>query len=441
MAAIEVIRDRLERSAHLDVKKQIVELCSIRDQLDCLIGTLATQLADSGGLGDTRFTNPASWLAAESNRAKGSVTRTVRRARLIDRFAGIAEGVEDHTLTTDHLDMLARMVPARRTVHRAEMFDAHHHALVQLAREHDYDDWIKLCRAWVLLCDDADPHAKAPEDKDLGIDFTDHLDGTTSIGGLILTTDALVFKEALYRIADQLRESERQEAGSDSSEGERADPDVDADGDQLDYTISEYTLRPVLRRGHRYFMARAISHLAERALVVPEAGKTPEPLLVVLMDSATFTAEKDRWALGGLPGGPDPVFRPGYTCQTLDGDPIGPEQAFRIALDHRIARCVIHSPSRRVDLGRTQRLFTGAARDAVIWRDRHCQAPGCRRPARWCAVDHRTEWQDGGHTDSENGELLCPLHHRAKTEARERERRRQRDLAEYRRARELAEPF
>lgn len=227
-----------------------------------------------------------------------------------------------------------------------------------------------------------------------------------------MTTDALVFKEALYRIADQLRESERQESGSGSSNDERADLDVDADGDQLDYTISEYTLRPVLRRGYRYFMARAISHLAERALVVPEAGKTP-----------------------------DPVFRPGYTCQTLDGDPIGPEQAFRIALDHRIARCVIHSPSRRVDLGRTQRLFTGGARDAVIWRDRHCQAPGCRKPARWCAVDHRTDWQDGGHTDSENGELLCPLHHRAKTEARARERRRQRDLAEYRRARELAEPF
>lgn len=411
MADVDELLDRMEASKHLDTRKQVIELCSIRDQLDGLIGRLAVQLADTGGLGETRFTNPASWLAAESNRSKTSTTRLVRHTRLVSRYTGLAEGVQDDTLTSDHLEVLVKMVPARRSSYRAAMFDAHHRQLVQLARDHDFRDWARLCRAWIQLCDDADPDATAPEDKDLGIDFRDNLDGTTSIAGLVLTTDALVLEEALLRLADQMRQQEPTDDGSDS-----VDPETDADGDQVDYSISEYTLRPVVRRGVRYHMARAVARMAERALVAPVDGKTPEPLLVVLMDWETFTEAKDRWADAEPPGRPDAVFRPGYTCQTLDGDAIAPEHAFRLALDHRIARCVLDSPSRRVDLGRTQRLFTGAARDAIRWRDRHCQAPGCRRPARWCDIDHIVEWQHGGSTTPTNGQLLCPQHHRAKSD-------------------------
>lgn len=235
MAGVDELLDRMEASKHLDTRKQVIELCSIRDQLNGLIGRLAVQLADTGGLGETRFTNPASWLAAESNRSKTSTTRIVRHTRLVNRYNGLAEGVEDDTLTGDHLDVLVKMVPARRSSYRAAMFDAHHRQLVQLARDHDFRDWARLCRAW-------------------------------------------------------------------------------------------------------------------------------------------------------------------------------------LALDHRIARCVLDSPSRRVDLGRTQRLFTGAARDAIRWRDRHCQAPGCRRPARWCDIDHIVEWQHGGSTTPTNGQLLCAQHHRAKSD-------------------------
>lgn len=447
MADVDGIRDRLDRSKLLDAGKQIAELCSIRDQLDSLIGRLTIEYADTGGLGETRYANPASWLAAESNRAKRSTTRWVRHARLIHRFDGIAEGVEDDTLTTDHLDMLVRMIPVRRTMYRAEMFREHHRQLVQLAREHDYEDWVRLCRAWIQMCDDADPHATAPEDKDLVIDFHDNLDGTTSIAGLVLTTDAIVLKEALMRLADQLSEQHRREECSDRSDPDAdagagaVDPDDDADGDQVDFSISEFTLRPVLRRGIRYFMARAVAHLAERGLVAPVDGKTPEPLLVVLMDFETFSAEKDRWASGEPAGGPSPVFRPGFLCQTLDGDPIGLEQAFRVALDHRVARCVIDSPSRRVDLGRSQRMFAGAAREAVLWRDRHCQHPGCRKPARWCDIDHVSEWQDGGHTHPGNGQLLCDLHHRQKTEAEAQQRRHRQRVDAHRRELVEAEPF
>ncbi|MGI8517057.1 MAG: HNH endonuclease signature motif containing protein [Acidimicrobiia bacterium] len=38
----------------------------------------------------------------------------------------------------------------------------------------------------------------------------------------------------------------------------------------------------------------------------------------------------------------------------------------------------------------------------------------CRRPAKWCDVDHIVSWLDGGPTSLDNLQLLCRFHHRLK---------------------------
>jgi hypothetical protein len=48
----------------------------------------------------------------------------------------------------------------------------------------------------------------------------------------------------------------------------------------------------------------------------------------------------------------------------------------------------------------------------VVARDRHCQAPGCEIPARWCQVHHVHHWRDGGQTTRTNLVLICHKHHR-----------------------------
>ena len=65
-----------------------------------------------------------------------------------------------------------------------------------------------------------------------------------------------------------------------------------------------------------------------------------------------------------------------------------------------------------LDLGRTSRGTTPALRRAIDLRDRHCVAPGCRIPAKWCHVHHLIPWHLGGRTDLTNLVLLCPAHHR-----------------------------
>jgi hypothetical protein len=53
-------------------------------------------------------------------------------------------------------------------------------------------------------------------------------------------------------------------------------------------------------------------------------------------------------------------------------------------------------------------------RHLVEIRQRTCAAPGCRRPARRCDIDHTTPFDQGGPTCECNGAPLCRRHHRCK---------------------------
>ncbi|WP_131788088.1 HNH endonuclease signature motif containing protein [Protofrankia symbiont of Coriaria ruscifolia] len=47
-------------------------------------------------------------------------------------------------------------------------------------------------------------------------------------------------------------------------------------------------------------------------------------------------------------------------------------------------------------------------------RDRTCRFPGCRKPARFCDLNHVRPYTDGGPTTAGNLLALCRRHHRAK---------------------------
>ena len=64
-------------------------------------------------------------------------------------------------------------------------------------------------------------------------------------------------------------------------------------------------------------------------------------------------------------------------------------------------------------VGRELRTAPPRLRRALEARDRHCQAPGCRRHPRRCNAHHVRHWQDGGDTTIANCLLLCERHHRA----------------------------
>jgi hypothetical protein len=88
------------------------------------------------------------------------------------------------------------------------------------------------------------------------------------------------------------------------------------------------------------------------------------------------------------------------------------EATRRIACDANIVPALLDGASVPIDIGRTRRTYTGAARTAILLRDQGCAFPGCDRPPRFTDIHHIIYWSEGGRTDRDNGVALCRHHHR-----------------------------
>jgi len=90
--------------------------------------------------------------------------------------------------------------------------------------------------------------------------------------------------------------------------------------------------------------------------------------------------------------------------------PVSSKTVERWGCDCSITR-VLMKDSVVIDVGRAERVIKGPKRRALIARDRHCQWPGCERPASWCDGHHIVHWINGGGLELQNMVLLCQRHH------------------------------
>lgn len=100
----------------------------------------------------------------------------------------------------------------------------------------------------------------------------------------------------------------------------------------------------------------------------------------------------------------------GYAV-TEGGRSIDAGTARRLACSAEVIPAVLGSAGAPMDVGRTERTFTGALRAAIVLRDMKCTFPGCDRPPGWCEAHHVIPWWAGGVTAKSNGVLLCSRHH------------------------------
>ena len=107
---------------------------------------------------------------------------------------------------------------------------------------------------------------------------------------------------------------------------------------------------------------------------------------------------------------------PGARCDTIDGIAVSPSTAMSAALAGRVRAVVMDRRGVVVALGRRQRLFTGAVRDAARLQGLHCVWPGCASP--FSEIDHLVGWSHGGETDPHNAAALCGYHNRWKFDHR-----------------------
>jgi hypothetical protein len=133
---------------------------------------------------------------------------------------------------------------------------------------------------------------------------------------------------------------------------------------------------------------RALQDLVERAQAAQDGHALPG------------TAPRlTREAVAGVP-------------QFEDGTPVPRALLDKLACDGELNRYLFGPHSEVLDVGRAQRTFTNARRDAIIARDRHCQYPGCHAPPDISECHHVKHWsRDHGPTSVANGIMLCWHHH------------------------------
>ncbi len=166
-----------------------------------------------------------------------------------------------------------------------------------------------------------------------------------------------------------------------------------------------------LERTPQQRRADAFAKMCQQA-VVANRSSTAEPEVVILIDQQSFEEQLARTA--GHEVQADPADFLNRTCRTLRGNRIEPSDAVAAALIGSVRRAVIAANGVTINLGRKQRLFTGAARLAALLQSSTCAWPGCRRPVTGCEVDHRKPWAQGGRTDQQNARPLCGPHNRFK---------------------------
>jgi hypothetical protein len=111
--------------------------------------------------------------------------------------------------------------------------------------------------------------------------------------------------------------------------------------------------------------------------------------------------------------------------ETSTGTALLPEAVLKAAMGGHVRRIVVDSAGVVINMGRKQRLFTGAAREAAKLMAHRCDFRGCDVPTTYAEVDHLNEWQqDEGQTNTDNSAIGCKNHNRAKHNRKYRAQRR-----------------
>jgi len=153
-------------------------------------------------------------------------------------------------------------------------------------------------------------------------------------------------------------------------------------------------------RDTREHGARMVDAMVEACRRLQTANVLPESHGAPIRIVVTTTLEALRSGLVQHAGGVLP-----------DGDRLSAAAMRRLACDAEIIPLVLGSESQILDVGRARRLVTPGIWTALVFRDRHCAFPGCRRKPIACDAHHIVAWADGGPTSLGNLVMLCRKHH------------------------------
>jgi hypothetical protein len=307
----------------------------------------------------------AAWVAWHCRLSQSRAGALLKCGRQLREMPAVETAMLAGRITVDHVRLLA-------AAHRAdaEAFAADEARLIDAAERLLFSSFERVIRYWTYAHapDRCEADAATLHDE-RRLDASRTLDGIVVVDALLDPITCEIF----------LRELERLEAA-----------EFEADWAEARDRLGDTATAADLRRTPKQRRADALRTMATRSAAKPADATEPRVLLHVV-------------------AGAESVER---MCELSSGSVVTPGQVLPELHWADVARVVFDGPSRVIDVGVRQRVFTGATRTAVERRDQRCQHPSCDEPAERCEIDHIVPYEDGGMTIQVNGRCYCPFHHR-----------------------------
>ncbi|MEM8905628.1 MAG: DUF222 domain-containing protein, partial [Actinomycetota bacterium] len=272
-----------------------------------------------------------SWLAHRYRLTPADAARRVRDAALVET-SGFGAAMHGAGLSGSQVEALAR---ARSNPRCGEQLAEVADTLVERAGELSGTQFRMAVAHWERLadCDGPEPDPEIVHAR-RSASWLQGADGTWQLRARFAPAQGAVVAEHLEAHLQTAFAEDLDAAGTDGDLG-RSVPQRRAD-----------------------VLADAVVRAADH-----HRGSGPEVVVNVVVDHDTFVEHLHRRIRGGEPGrlgsGRERI------CRTASGAELHPNDAVAAAIDGRVRRVVFDTAGVVVDLGRTRRLFTGAARAAL----------------------------------------------------------------------------
>ena len=386
---------RIDELADADIADLDVVLAAAkrkRDEADLEIAAV-TAVVDSRQLFQEHSQSSIkAYLKQQLNCSGPDALRIKRRARLFNQHPEIADVFGDSRIAVGQVDVMAS---AQQHPRAGAQFAEFAGLFLGQAERLEHDDFADAIKHFVVQADQDGSFSdqKFHEDQRTASVRVD--DGAVSVhasGGDPLRSVEMkeIFEQAVAAEAHKDFETRRAEHGDDAL----AHP-MPRSGDQRRFD--------------------AIYAIFAASVIAPANGKRPIPLVNIVIDPATSLEVLAKYGLIDLEVADvakvDPTSR---RCATSTGVAVHPDVALQAMFAGSVRRVMVDAHDVVINMGRTQRLFTGKARQAAQLLAVRCGFRGCDIAAEFCDVDHVTPWVDGGETDQANSLPLCGPHDRRK---------------------------
>jgi len=262
----------------------------------------------------------------------------------------------------------------------------------------EFPDFDSFCREWEQAVDADGAHKQAERRWQLrNVNTTQDFNGMWNLNGRMMSLDGAEFSEILSRSVHQQRLADIQVAKAEFGDEWR-----------------QHLPRTTAQLRYDSFMA-----LIRHGAVAPPDGGSAEVVTNIVIDQESFEQQ-----LAQLVGAePEPVIPDEVAAaiiaghrfsHTINGVWVNGAEVVTRSLTDKVRRAVINSSGVVINLGRTQRLFTGSSRLAAMLQSTRCYWHGCWNPATHCQIDHLTPFREHGTTNPENGWPACGGHNLTK---------------------------